>query len=76
MLAPIFKEFDADGNGYLDQTELKALVKKSLQAQRQFLPEMMLKMTMAEADRQGAPEEARAMIQKMLKETLGEIQAR
>lgn len=37
---PIFKEFDKDGNGFLDQAEISALVKKSLEAQREYLPEM------------------------------------
>lgn len=48
MLGPIFKEFDSDGNGFLDQKELALLVRKSLEAQREYLPDMMLKLTLAE----------------------------
>ena len=74
MLEPIFAEFDRDKSGSLDRQELSLLVKKSLEAQREYLPEMMLKMALAEADRVGAAPEARKAMEKMLSESLGDLQ--
>jgi Ca2+-binding EF-hand superfamily protein len=73
MLEPIFNEFDSDKNGYLDTKELTELVRKSLEAQREYLPEMMVKMTMSEAERQHATPEARQMMKQMLDSTMSDI---